>query len=96
MTYPILVEQYTAKQALTIVCEACHAEAVIHADDILNEGLFACPAGCPGSATYKYEEADRCGGCGRLGFYDIALKHCCSRACMLQTEYAATLKGATA
>jgi hypothetical protein len=95
MTYPILVEKFTGKPSMTIVCERCHAEDVIDADDLLNEGLYECPRShvvCVGTAVMKYEEADRCAGCGVLGFYDYAeLKGCCSRRCMLQAEYAAGL-----
>jgi hypothetical protein len=102
--YPILVERFSGKQALVIVCESCHTEAVLVADELLNEGLYECPANtelartastatrCPGYACMKYDEAERCGGCGRLGFYDDKLAGCCSRKCMLQAEYAATLR----
>lgn len=101
--FPVLVERYTAEQALTIVCERCYAEAVIDADDLLNEGLYECPADterarrasteerCRSSAVMKYEEADKCKGCGELGFFDKVLGYCCSRKCMLQAEYAAQL-----
>lgn len=102
--YPIIVARYTTDQALTIICDRCHAEAVIHPDDLLNEGLYECPADtelsraastaqrCRGSAFMKYEEGDPCKGCGRLGFWDRKLDGCCSRRCQLQAEYAAALK----
>jgi hypothetical protein len=103
MTYPILVERWTGKQAMTIVCESCHAEAIITADELLNEGIYECPADtelgrqastarrCRGSAIMKYEEAERCRGCGKLGFSEETLAGCCSRRCMLQAEYAESL-----
>lgn len=102
--YPIIVAHLTAEQALTIVCERCGAEANIAADGLHNEGLYECPADtelartastagrCRGSAVMKYEEGDTCPSCGKLGFFDRALKHCCSRRCMLQAEYAEQLR----
>lgn len=106
--YPILVEKWTGNQSMTIICESCKAEAVITPDDLLNEGLYECPADtelsrkastaarCRGTAVMKYEEAERCRGCGTLGFYgDVAhLEGCCSRRCKLQAEYADSLKAA--
>jgi hypothetical protein len=89
----VLVVDYKGDQALTIICERCAAEAVIDADDILNDDLYACPAGCPGSAGMKYWQADPCVNCGKLGFWSDRLKRCCSRSCMLQAEYAASLAG---
>lgn len=102
--YPILVERYSSAKAMTIICERCYAEAVLDPDELLNEGLYECPADtelsrrastekrCRGHAIMKYEEADRCKGCGRLGFYRAEVNAaCCSRRCMLVAEYAATL-----
>lgn len=90
--YPILIADWTGKQAMTIVCESCHAEAVITDDDLQNEGLYSCPKHCGGLAVYKYEQADKCGGCGKLGFYDSKINDgCCSRVCQLQAEYAKDL-----
>ena len=94
--YPILVREFKGMQSLTIVCETCHAEEVISPDDILNEGLYACPAGitaCGGTAVMKYEQADPCPGCAKLGFWSERLGFCCSRVCQLQSEYAAALEG---
>jgi hypothetical protein len=90
--YPILVEKWTGTQALTIVCETCHTEDVIEGDDLLNEGLYSCPRSCGGMAVMKYEEAERCKGCGALGFWEEPLGFCCSRRCMLVAEYAETLQ----
>jgi hypothetical protein len=104
--YPILIERYRGNQAMTIVCERCHAEAVIDADDLVNDDLYECPADtelsrkaspaprCRGYACMKYVEADRCKSCRKLGFFEDALNGCCSRVCMLQAEYAESLKGA--
>jgi hypothetical protein len=104
--YPIVVSRFTPKQALTIVCERCGAEETLEPDELLNEGLYECPADtelgrrastaprCRGSAVMKYEEGDTCPSCGRLGFWDRALNRCCSRKCMLQAEYAESLKRA--
>jgi len=102
--YPILVAEWTGDQPLAIVCERCGTEAVIGPDDLLNEGLYECPADterarrastdprCRGSAVMKYEQADQCPNCKALGFYRREVNAgCCSRSCMLQAEYAATL-----
>lgn len=89
--YPILVRRFTSDQSLTIVCVVCEAEAVISQDDILNDGWYACPAGCDGIAVFKYEEADTCPSCGKLGFFEAVLDGCCSRVCKLQHEYAQRL-----
>jgi hypothetical protein len=113
MSLPVLVERYSGEQAMTIICERCHTEAVLDPDELLNEGLYECPADtelsrrasaekrCRGHAIMKYEEADKCKGCGKLGFYESAgpssnyyapqMVGCCSRRCMLVAEYAATL-----
>ena len=85
--YPILVEKLTAEQAMRIRCETCGAEKDITDDEILNDAVYACPKRCGGSAVYKYEWADKCGGCGKLGFYEKVLDGCCSRVCQLQAEY---------
>jgi hypothetical protein len=95
--YPILVERWGKKAPSDrVVCERCHAEfshdpsegdpydlCLRHGNPTVGE--------CGGQLVYKYAEADKCGGCGKLGFYDTKLSHCCSRKCMLQAEYAATL-----
>lgn len=101
MEYPILVAEWKGDQALTIVCEKCGAEVVLDPDELLNEGLYECPADtelsrrastarrCRGSAVMKYEQADKCQSCGKLGFW---LNGCCSRRCLLQAEYAKQLQ----
>ena len=96
-TYPIPVLDFTGSQALTIVCETCHAEEVIDADDISNEGLYECPRSCvrpdgrAGLAVMKYDIGSRCGGCDRLGWFADELNGCCSRSCMLIAEHRAAL-----
>lgn len=105
--YPILVERFQGRQSMTIVCENCHAERVIDADEITSEDIYECPADtelrkastgprCHGMACMKYEEAGRCQGCGKLGFWSGAssIEGCCSRRCKLQAEHAAGLSGA--
>jgi hypothetical protein len=101
MDYPIPVAEYTGDQALTIVCESCGAEGVIAANGILNDGVYQCPSVTEyvagwyrGCAVHMFAEADRCPGCGRLGWYGDAPEKACSRACALQAEYAKTLRGA--
>ena len=105
-SYPILVAEWDGDQALTIICEKCGAEEVIDPADLLNEGLYDCPADtelrrrastaerCRGTAVMKYEPADQCKGCRKLGFWDSYVPEidgCCSRRCALQAEYAASL-----
>lgn len=99
--YPIAVRRFTAEQALTIICERCHTEAVITADELLNEGLYECPGDtekgrlasteprCRGSACMKYEEGSVCPNCNRLGWFGN--DGSCSRACKLQVDYAKSL-----
>lgn len=95
--YPLPVERYTGQQSLTIICESCGAQEVVGPDDVHNDGLYNCPVDCGGVAVFKYAEADRCPGCGELGWYDHnVLKGACSRRCMLQAEYAATITKRTA
>lgn len=89
--YPILVRRFAGQQPMVIICEACEAEMVLLPDDLLNEGYYACPDGCPGGATYKYEQGDSCRGCKRLGFWSNQ-GGCCSRVCKLQVEYAEQLR----
>lgn len=91
--FPILVDQYKGEQGATVICTLCLAEKVVCMGDGTGlEGESPCPAGCGGDAVFKYIEADRCLSCGKLGFWDRALGRCCSRACMLQAEYAKTLR----
>jgi hypothetical protein len=96
--YPILVEKFTDDQAYIVVCEDCGLRARLTGDEVAGEvgyraagGFLTCVHGCDGSMTYAYEEALRCGGCRSLGHHEKALNYCCSRACMLQAEYAASL-----
>lgn len=79
--YPILVKRFRGDQALTIVCTTCFAEAVITPDDILNDGLYECPANtergrtasteprCRGHAEMMYDEGDSCPNCAKLGYW---------------------------
>jgi hypothetical protein len=94
--YPILVRHLAGKRALTIICEACSAEEAISVDNILNEGVYACPAACGGSAVMKYEQGDECRGCDRLGFWTSENRSpiygYCSRRCKLQAEYSDSLR----
>lgn len=93
--YPILVESFKEDQSLTIVCVECDAEEVIGPDDILNDAYYACPAGCPAHAVYKYEEGTPCLACGDL-CWDVELREdkFCSARCKYQHEYAQQLRGA--
>ena len=89
--YPILVERLKKDQALVIVCESCHRERTIGADEIRNEMNYGCNV-CGGPAVYKFEEADKCPNCEKMGhFSHLWLEGCCSRVCALQYEYARSL-----
>lgn len=91
--YPILVERWDEQHPSDMaVCERCHKTVTI--DPSEGDPYDRClkHRGCGGQVVMKYEQADKCGGCGRLGFYEKALSHCCSRRCMLQAEYAKTLR----
>lgn len=93
---PIPVERFKGDQSMQIACEHCHADKTLTVDELLNEGLYPCPADCGGTAVYKYEETPRCPGCLRF-VPDLLvaekLDGCCSRVCQLQAEYAESLKG---
>lgn len=92
--FPRLVERWRGKQATTLYCEQCERTRQATEDEIgLREGLPPC-GHCDGMLDWAYHEADRCKGCGKLGFWDKALGYCCSRRCQLQAEYAATLRDA--
>lgn len=91
MDYPIPIERYDLNA--TIICESCLAQTQIDPTDFGNDGVYSCPKECGGTATFKYAEADACPNCGELGFYfSPALGRHCSRACMLQAEWKATLE----
>lgn len=102
--YPLPARRMTGEQCLTIICERCHSERVIDGDEITSEDIYECPADtekarrasteprCRGTACMKYEEADVCRNCRKLGWFEDVLKGCCSRTCLLQAEYAETLE----
>jgi hypothetical protein len=89
--YPILVERYGPGQSDRVVCEYCHEESML--DPSEGDPYDMClECACGGPLVWKYDEADKCPGCGKLGFYDYPLlQGCCSRRCRLVAEYAATL-----
>lgn len=88
MSYPILVARYDgAHPSDRLACiGSCGREWGYDPSG----GCLECQ--CGGALVPVYELADTCGGCGALGHYAPALNHCCSRACMLQAEYAESLK----
>lgn len=108
--YPIPVARYEGASAFVIVCESCGTEATIGPDALTSDGSYACPRNwdapivrwderhklpCPdGHAVHKYQEADPCPGCGKLGWWDVGDDNACSRRCQLQAEYARSLGGA--
>lgn len=91
ITYPILVERFKGYQSTTIVCRKCGSEELIDPDDLNESCQWDCA--CGGVMVFKFEEANRCPNCKKLGFYrDLPTKGCCSRVCMLQMEWAEGLK----
>jgi hypothetical protein len=92
--YPILVERYDAKHPADMaICVGCKRERKMDpADGDPYDMCLTCRV-CGDGIMWKYNEADKCPGCGTLGFWDHdVLKGACSRKCMLQAEYAASLK----
>lgn len=94
--FPIPVERWDAKHPATLLaCNSCGEAREADPDEMCTtEPASYCPKRCGGWMEWAYTEADKCGGCGELGWFDKRLKHCCSRKCMLQAEYAETLVGA--
>lgn len=93
--YPIAVERYRGKQSLKTICLSCGHEHLITPDDINQDGMWDCFAGCGGIATFKYAEADfKCPNCGKLHWDKLPRDYwpgVCSRLCSLQYGYARTL-----
>ena len=102
--YPILVDRFDDKKAPAdlAVCEQCDHEQRYDPAEGPPEDVLTCDACGAFRMTHKYDEAIRCAGCDRLGFWDYDGLHgpgpgdyCCSRVCLLQAEYAATLREPT-
>lgn len=96
--YPIPVESIDGKRASALACPECAYERQATSDEIgFIEPEFhtACPH-CGEGLVFKYALADKCPGCGRLGWWDTPASYngACSRACHLQAEYAAQIKPA--
>lgn len=92
MSYPILVERFDDKHPADLaVCEGCGKTGKWDPTEGDPYDLCAKCESCGEQVVFKYMEADKCGGCGELGFHAAELGGCCSRACMLQAEYAAAL-----
>lgn len=90
--FPILVDRYRRDQSVTVICTLCLAEKVVGlADGVGLDGQTRCV--CGGETTFKYIEARVCPSCRKVGFWPAELAGCCSRACMLQAEYAKSLNG---
>lgn len=90
--YPILVERLRLAQAATVVCERCDGKFMWDPSQGDPHDLCSKHGECGGQLVYMYDEAPKCKGCGTLGHHDKALNYCCSRVCMLQAEYAESLK----
>lgn len=96
MTYPILVAKWDDKHPPDLaVCEACGWETRYDPAEGPPEDVLTCGACGAFDMTNKYDVGDACKGCGKLGYFDKVLAYCCSRACMLQAEYAESLRAAS-
>lgn len=90
--YPILVAQYDERHPCDLaICEGCKKTRKWDPDDGDPCDMCIQCKDCGGDIVFKYVEADKCRGCGKLGFWSKVLCYCCSRPCMLQAEYAKTL-----
>lgn len=96
--FPLPVERYTGDQARTLGCERCGFERVATGDEVASysEPEYHLFCECGEGLCWKYQEADRCPGCGRLGWWHTPYEsNACSRACHFQAEYAQPLATAS-
>lgn len=93
--YPRLTEAFRDGQATRLACNGCGVTWQGTFEEV--SSVMAWPYACPKCGKFEvvvaYDLADRCKGCGRLGFYHEDLDFCCSRRCMLIAEYAEFLRG---
>lgn len=92
--FPILVATFTGDQPFELACDDC--EHTWPATDV-DAFMAAIEVGaCPTCGSYRivpaYDEAPECPNCGVLGDHEKALRYCCTRACLLQLEYAEGLR----
>lgn len=90
--YPIPVSHYDKENATLAVCEDCGHEWKAKPDEVADAML--CPKCEQFAGVFKYAEGDECVNCGALGFGFIPIanhRRACSRACVLQIEYAERL-----
>lgn len=97
--YPILVARWDAEHPADLaVCTRCGYERTWDPSEgdpydccIKHEGKLT--DGCHGQIVMKYDEGDSCRNCGKLDYpLPRGLQGCCSRRCLLQWEYAESLK----
>lgn len=96
--YPILVDRWDDKHPADLaVCTRCDATFTVDPSEgdpydlCTTHGNPTLPGDCGGQIVMKYDQGDRCKGCGKLD-YSMPLAGCCSRKCQLQAEYAASLE----
>jgi hypothetical protein len=94
--YPKLVKGWSdLHPADRAICQKCEKERTWNPEAGDPYDLCIKHHGCGGQIVMKYDTGVACRGCGKLD-YSMAVEGCCSRKCMLQAEYAESLKAATA
>jgi hypothetical protein len=92
--YPILVDQWSELHPSDLaVCEKC--DKTMRVDPAEGDPYDRClkHRACGGQIVMKYDEGERCKSCRKLDYsMPRELNGCCSRKCMLQAEYAKSLK----
>lgn len=96
-SYPILVEKFPPGTTTDLGCNDCgHWWHLSDPHEFMEyHEIGTCPRCKSFQIDARYEEGDKCPGCGKLSLeldHKGALKGACSRRCALQAEYAASLK----
>ena len=96
MTFPILVAKWPThpNASLQLGCNGCgHVWSEADPEDAMAKNeCGVCPRCGTFDIAFRYEEGVACKNCGKLD-HEMPVEGCCSRACLLQAEYAKTLAG---